>query len=221
MKRLILYLGTDKVTINSLSVDINSPGIAQGTTVTVTGSAECIVDITDPEHPENDKSGVSSPETISGVGVRIGPSGPFVSAKPTEPRNTWSTWITDPLTITGVVDHAFVITARVSAGRGAQATQAHDTVAVDVDRTPPVLGLTTSPDMTQALVNGKTTFQLAGTTSFERSPVVAVEGCSVKGSSSPWRRPRLRETGHRGQSYTVSISLIFTSRWAWGLTHSR
>ena len=66
------------------------------------------------------------------------------------------------------------ITARVSAGLDRR-SEATDTATVTVDRTPPVLSLITPDDMTQAVVNGKTTFQLAGTARDDRSPVVAVE----------------------------------------------
>ena len=100
------------------------------------------------------------------------PTGPVSN---TTQQKTWSTWTTDPRTISGVVNDALQITARVSAGVVAQPTLAHDDETVIVDRTPPVLSLNTPDEMTQAVVNGKTTFQLAGTARDDRSPVVAVE----------------------------------------------
>ena len=63
-------------------------------------------------------------------------------------------------------------------------------MSVTVDRTPPVLSLTTPDDMTQAVVNGKTTFQLAGTARDERSPVVAVEWVLGQGPQFTLAIPR-------------------------------
>jgi hypothetical protein len=111
------------------------------------------------------------------VAVRFGESGTFVKAMPTGPvspttnQKMFTTWTTGPRTITGVVNDVLQITARVSAAGTAMV----ETVTVTVDRTPPVLSLSTPDDMTQAGVNGKTTFQLAGTARDDRSPVVAVE----------------------------------------------
>ena len=65
--------------------------------------------------------------------------------------------------------------ALVSAGVVADPTLAHDDETVVVDRTPPVVSLNTPDEMTQAVENGKTTFQLAGSARDDRSPIVAVE----------------------------------------------
>jgi hypothetical protein len=154
-------------------------GIVRGATITVKGTAKCKKETFDTQHPEKDPTTEDSPGSITEVAVRQGASGAFVKGQPTGPvisgQKTWSTWATDPLTITGVVNDALQITARVSAGLGAQVTRELATVTVTVDRTSPVLNLTTPDDMTQAVANGKTTFQLAGNARDDHSPVVAVE----------------------------------------------
>jgi len=169
----------------SVSIDpipTGAGGIVRGATITVKGAAECNTDTHDTKHPENDTS-ESTPEAISEVAVRLGQSGTFETARPTGPvsakthQKMWTTWTTDPLIITGVVNNKLEITARVSAGVGAQAVEVEKTVTVTVDRTPPVLSLTTPLDMTQEVVNGLTTFKLAGAASDPEnlSPVAAVE----------------------------------------------
>ncbi len=183
------------------SVDIDpiptgAGGIVRGTTVTITGKADCIKEtIKTPPDPESETS-EPSPESIREVAVRLGQAGTFVKATPTGPvstetqQKTWSTWTTGPRTITGVVNDALPITVRVSAGVAAEPTQTHDTVSVTVDRTPPVLSLNTPDDMTQAVDNGKTTFQIAGAARDDRSPVVAVEWVLGQGQEFTLATPR-------------------------------
>jgi hypothetical protein len=184
----------------SVSIDpipTGAGGIVRGATITVEGAAECNTDTIDTKHPENDTS-ESTPEAISEVAVRLGQSGTFVKANPTGPvsakthQKTWTTWTTDTLIITGVVNNKLDITARVSAGVGAQAVEVEKTVTVTVDRTPPVLSLTTPLDMTQEVVNGLTTFKLAGAASDPEnlSPVAAVEWVLGQGQQFTLATPK-------------------------------
>ena len=166
------------------SVDIDpiptgAGGIVRGATITLTGRAACIKETIDTDTEEEETE--DSPESIRKVEVRLGASGAFVKGRPTGPvssttqQKTWTTWTTDPLTISGVVNDALQIRALVSAGVVADPTLAHDDETVVVDRTPPVVSLNTPDEMTQAVENGKTTFQLAGSARDDRSPIVAVE----------------------------------------------
>src|SRR5262245_57105343 len=79
-------------------------GIVRGPTITVKGSASCTKRIFTEGTPNPPK--VQAPGAISEVAVRFGPSGAFVNAHPTGPgsgaQKLWTTWITDPLPITGV-----------------------------------------------------------------------------------------------------------------------
>ena len=86
----------------------------------------------DTEHPDDDTNEPEpehSPESISSVAVRLGSSVTFVGANPTGPvspvtnERMFTTWTTDPLPITGVVNDILLIFARVSAGRGPQAVR--------------------------------------------------------------------------------------------------
>ena len=165
-KKVIL---TPSVTI--VSIPTGAGGIVRGRTITVKGTAGCTKETFDTTHPENDTS-VSSPGSITQVAVRFGLSGAFVKAHPTGPGGTWSKWVTDARTISGVVNDTLQITARVSAGAGVQKAQDSQAVTVIVDRTPPVLDLITPAEMTQAVVDGKTTFEVTGTANDERSPFV-------------------------------------------------
>jgi Tc toxin complex TcA C-terminal TcB-binding domain len=147
-------------------------------TITVKGTADC--DAVDNEHPEADPQ--SAIESITGVAVQLGTSGVSQAASPTGPvspktkQKTWTTWTTDSLVITGVVNNRLEITAQVSAGQGPQKAEAEDTLTVTVDRTPPVLTLTTADDLIEEVKDGRATFTLAGTTQKdEPSGVVAVE----------------------------------------------
>jgi Tc toxin complex TcA C-terminal TcB-binding domain len=168
-----------EVTFLGVTID-RIPGIVRGPTITVSGSAACLI-TGDPE--EDTESG------ISGVSVRLGRFGSFVGAKPTGPtgegEEPWSTWTTDPLPIAGVVNDTLLITAMAFALRKRDT----DTATAIVDRTPPVLTLITpdpmSPFMTQAVVDGKTTFRLRGRATDERSRVVAVEWALGQGQPSP------------------------------------
>ena len=178
------------------SVDIDpiptgAGGIVRGATVTITGKAACVMETVDTNAGDTEED---SPSSITEVAVRLGSSGAFVKARATGPvGKVWTRWTTDPLTITGVVNDALQVTARVSAGParvGDQPTVAHDTVTVTVDRTPPVLTLNTPDDMTQAVDNGKTTFQLAGAARDERSPVVAVEWVLGQGQQFTLATPK-------------------------------
>jgi hypothetical protein len=168
-------------------------GIVRGETIVVKGGANCVKNTFDSKDPDNDTT-ENVPTAISSVEVRLGPSGVFQTAKPTGPviagRNTWTAWITDPLPISGVVNDKLEITARVSASLGPHSDEAEHTVTVTVDRTPPVLSLSTPDEMTQAVVNGQTTFQLAGAASDERSPVVAVEWLLNQGTQFTLATPR-------------------------------
>jgi hypothetical protein len=153
-------------------------GIVRGTTVTVTGNASCIIDTLDTKTGRETTE--PSPESITKVEVQFG-STAFVKANPTGPvsptthQATWSTWSTGARTIIGVVNDTLQITARVTAGSGTLATQSTAQLTVKVDRTPPLLNLTTPDEMTQVVANEKTTFQLAGSASDTLSPVAAVE----------------------------------------------
>jgi hypothetical protein len=160
----------------SVSIDpipTGAGGIVRGATITVKGKAHC----TDENDPTKDLSA-----SITDVAVQLGVSKPFVKANPTGPvnpgtsRKLFTTWATDARSIfpSSVVNNALQITARVSAGPDAQATA---TVTVTVDRTPPILNLSTQENIEQTVTNGKATFQLAGTASDpdNLSPVVAVE----------------------------------------------
>jgi hypothetical protein len=151
-------------------------GIVRGTTITVSGTANCQREIINsPPVPGDDEPTDTiepAPEAISGVAVRLGTSGPFVQAKPSGPAQTpWTSWTTDPLPITGFSGDSLTITARVTAGTF------HDeaAVTVTVDRTPPNLALTTPDEMTQTLQNNVAIFEVQGTASDEKSAVVAVE----------------------------------------------
>jgi hypothetical protein len=134
-------------------------------------------------------------ESITEVAVQLGASGTFVKANPTGPvnprtnRKLFTTWATNPRTITGVVNNALQMTARVSAGQDAKATA---TVTVTVDRTPPLLSLTTPENMEQAVTNGKATFSLGGTASDpdNLSPVVAVEWVLDQGTQYTLATPK-------------------------------
>jgi hypothetical protein len=199
-----------KVTLDpSIAIDpipTGAGGIVRGTTITVKGTAKCTKETFDTEHPENDST-TDSPESITNVAVQLGDSGPFVTANPAGPvnpgtnRKLFTTWATNPRTITGVVNNALKITARVSAGPDAQATT---TVTVSVDRTPPILNLTTSDEMTQMVVNEKTTFQLAGTASDSLSPVVAVEWMLDQGQQFTLARPK---AGGDWSTWTAAVQV--------------
>ena len=69
------------------------------------GRAACLKETVDTNAGSTEED---SPSSISEVAVRLGPSGAFVKAKPTGPvtpgHKAWTTWTTDPLTITGVVN---------------------------------------------------------------------------------------------------------------------
>src|SRR5262245_37257854 len=148
-------------------------GIVRGPTITVKGSAACLKRTFTENAPNPPK--VQAPGAISEVAVRLGPSGAFVKARPTGTgsgaQQSWTTWITDPLPITGVVNDKLEITARVSAsvdnpvvGEGEEPVRAEAkaTSSVTVDRTPPSLSLSTQDGITAPIVNGQATFQLAG-----------------------------------------------------------
>src|SRR5215470_5443965 len=155
-------------------------GIVRGATVTVNGNASCTSDTIDARGNETIKP---APEAITKVEVQFG-SGSFVKATPTGPVNPtthlpmWTTWTTGARTIVGNSGNTLQITARVTAAAsGAPTVQNTATVTVMVDRTPPVLTLTTPGEMTQVVANGKTTFTVMGTAQDpdNLSPVVAVE----------------------------------------------
>src|SRR5262245_36204290 len=123
------------------SVDIDpvptaAGGIVRGATVTITGKAECIKETVD---TEGGGPSEPSPESIREVAIRFGASGAFVKGRPTGPvsnttqQRAWTTWTTDPLTITGVVNDALEITARIFAGPVSKPTEARDTVMLTVD----------------------------------------------------------------------------------------
>jgi len=59
--------------------------IVQGSTITVKGTAKCVMETFDTAHPENDPTTEDSPESITEVAVRLGHSGTFVKANPTGP----------------------------------------------------------------------------------------------------------------------------------------
>lgn len=171
--------------VKILPIPTGAGGIVRGPTITVTGTATC--------RRLTLGGGVNALDHISEVAVRLGASGEFVVATPTGStgpvvggKKTWSTWTTDALPITGVVNDVLQITARVTAGEVEEERNA----IVTVDRTPPVLDLTTPDDMTQAVVNGKTTFQVAGTARDERSPVVAVEWVLDQGQQFTLATPK-------------------------------
>src|SRR5262245_16583085 len=90
-------------------IPTGADGIVRGATITITGTADCLVWVVDPENPDN-ATPESSPESISAVAVRLGASGEFVTANPTGPvssmtgQTTWTTWTTGPRPITGVVN---------------------------------------------------------------------------------------------------------------------
>jgi len=103
------------------SVDIDpiptgAGGIVRGATITLTGKATCIKETIDTDTEEEETE--DSPESIRKVEVRLGASGAFVKGRPTGPvsnttqQKTWTTWSTDALTITGVVNDAYQITAQ-------------------------------------------------------------------------------------------------------------
>ncbi|HEY7182764.1 MAG TPA: hypothetical protein VIC84_15145, partial [Blastocatellia bacterium] len=172
-------------------------GIVRGSTITVNGFAECTTLIPNPKDP-TDPTEQSTPEAITKVEVQFGPSGAFVKATPTGPLNPtthqpmWTTWTTGARTIVGYVGNTLQITARVTAGSGAQTVQDTATVAVMVDRTPPVITLTTPGEMTQVVANGKTTFTVQGAAQDpdNLSPVVAVEWALDAGGVFTLATPR-------------------------------
>lgn len=49
-------------------------------TITVKGTAACVKETFDTQHPENDPTTENSPESITEVAVRLGASGAFVKA---------------------------------------------------------------------------------------------------------------------------------------------
>ena len=175
-----------KVTLDpSVGIDpipTGTGGIVRGATITVKGTAKCIKETFDTEHPDKDPTTEDSPESITEVAVRLGASGAFVKANPTGPvsatthKPTWSTWTTGPRTFPHDATNQLAITARVSAGAGAQATQAQGSVTVSVDGTPPHLDLT-KDDITEPVVNGKATFTLAGTARDDLSPAFLQGHC--------------------------------------------
>src|SRR5262249_23265054 len=152
-------------------------GVVRGTTITVKGTAACSKETTDDSFPDEGTS-EPHPEAITEVAVRFGFSGVFRPANPTGPVSgkRWTTWTTGPPPITGVENDRLSIAVRVSAElSGSLKAQAQENVAVTVDRTPPVLSLSTPDEMTQPVENGQATFQLAGAAHDDLSPIVAVE----------------------------------------------
>ena len=91
------------------------------------------------------------------------------------------------------------------------------TVCVIVDRTPPVLSLTTADDMTQAVVDGKTTFQLAGIARDERSPVVAVEWALGQGSQFT---PAMPKAPGDWSSWTAAVEVSLPGRTTCSYVHA-
>lgn len=165
---------SDVVLIPSVRIDQIPPGVGgvfHGPTITLTGTADC--------RRQTPTGNVSAVEAIFEVAVRFGGSGDLVAARPTglprQGRRSWSTWTTDSLAIAGVENHNLRITARVLAGRPDDAIEATTAVTLAMSQTPPVLTIRTPVEMTQAVKGGRTTFDVAGTTETERSPVVAVE----------------------------------------------
>src|SRR5437773_1292451 len=139
-----------KVTLEpSVGIDpipTGAGGIVRGATITVTGTAKCIKETFDTAHPE-DPTTEESPDDISEVAVSLG-AGLFVKAIATGPvspvtqKKGWSTWTTGPRSFSHDTTNKLAITARVSAGVGAQAKQVPGSpVNVNVDGTPPHLDL--------------------------------------------------------------------------------
>src|SRR5262245_61931676 len=184
---------TITATVSITSIPTDARGIVRGATITVNGFADCTTfndHIDPPDKP--------TPEAITKVEVQFG-SGLFVKATPTGPLNTtthqpmWTTWTTGARTIVGYVGNTLQITARVTAAAsGAPTVQNTATVTVMVDRTPPLLTLTTPSEMTQVVANGKTTFTVQGTAQDpdNLSPVVAVEWAFDAGGGFTLATPR-------------------------------
>jgi hypothetical protein len=182
-----------KVTLDpSVGIDpipTGAGGIVRGATITVKGTADCIKETFDTAHPD-DTTTEHSPDSITEVAVQLGPSGAFVKANPTGPvsnathQNTWSTWTTGPRTFSHDTTNKLAITARVSAGVGAQTTQVRGSVIVNVDGTPPHLDLTTPNTMANEVKNGQATFTVKGTAHDDLSPVVAVEWTLDQGTQA-------------------------------------
>src|SRR5262245_32121555 len=151
----------ESVRIDPIQTDPN--GI-RGPNITVTGTAKLIT-----ARSDNPNQRVSSPELISEVAVQLGPSGTFVSAAPTGPisskthKKTFSTWTTGPRAITGVVNDQLQITARISVEVDGQPEEQPnpDIKTVRVDGSP-LLSLATPGPITEAMVDKKATFHLAG-----------------------------------------------------------
>ena len=171
-------------------------GIVRGQTIMVTGGAACVKETFDTTHPENGSTTEDSPDSIKEVAVQLGASGPFVKAIPTGPvsnvthQKTWTTWTTGPRSFPRDTTNKLAITALVSAGTGAQAVDALDSVTVSVDGTPPHLDLTTPNTMTKEVKNGQATFTVQGTAHDDLSPVVAVEWVLDQGTQVTPATPR-------------------------------
>jgi hypothetical protein len=181
------------LSIGITPIPTGTGGIVRGATITVNGNASCIMDTFNTKTGQGTSE--SSPESITKVEVQFG-STAFVKSTPTGPvsstthQATWTTWTAGARTIIGVVNNALQITARVTAGSGSLATQSTAQLTVTVDRTPPLLNLTSPDEMTQVVVNEKTTFQLAGAASDSLSPVAAVEWVLDQGQQFTLATPK-------------------------------
>src|SRR5262249_6248347 len=148
--------------------------LVRGTTIAVGGTALCS------QHQFSQDGGeviTDVTDIIGKVEVRLGDAGAFALATPTGPvspatgQKRWSSWTCTINPIAGVANDALKVTARVSVGT----TTDDDSITVQVDRTPPLLTVTTPDPQQQPFANGRATFQVAGKASDALSAVVAVE----------------------------------------------
>ena len=165
----------------TLTIQISSPAggvLIRGTSLTVTGTAEC------EKHQVVDGEAVTANVIDSAaVSVRLG-NGSFKAATATGPtspstgQKQFSAWTCSFSPITGFVGNSLTITARLAMG----ALTKEASITVQVDRTAPTLTITSPMPMTAPMVNGTATFQIEGTASDTLSAVTAVERAIDNGS---------------------------------------
>ncbi|TDB83697.1 hypothetical protein E1264_27385 [Actinomadura sp. KC216] len=160
-------------------------GVYRNAQITVAGTAGCKKQTTTTGTDGTPQTGplTSSPQSIQSVDVKLG-NGPFVRATANGPSTTpWTQWSLGPVDVTGVVGNTLTITARVTAPgpdpqRTDDTTTSQATLTLTVDRTPPVVNLTTPVQMTRTVDTTATPptafFEIKGTAVDDFSTVTAV-----------------------------------------------
>jgi hypothetical protein len=158
-------------------IAVATDGLLRGTSITVSGTAKCVTETIGPIPGQH-----SFEDTPDDMGVRVDLGGHVVGVTATGPasridgRPLPTSWTTGPVPIVRVVNDNLHVTASVSAGFDTERKQLAVSSDVTVDRTPPVLSVATPAEMFETVdAAGKATFRIGGTTSDERSAVIAVE----------------------------------------------